>query len=59
LSSDGTTSVTLYVEMPTAAGKQYLLLTATGLSPNQVIAIAKAGLPSSITPVPPCTSDCG
>jgi hypothetical protein len=59
LTSDGTTDVTLYVEMPTAAGKQYLMLTATGLSSSQIIAIAKAGLPSSIAPVPPCVSACG
>jgi hypothetical protein len=52
-------SVTLYVKGPAADGTHDLILVARRLSPAQVVAIAKTGLPATIGPIHLCTRDCG
>ena len=53
------TDVVLYVEIPAAERHHDLILVASGLNADQVVAIAESGLPSSIGPATPCTSGCG
>jgi len=53
------TSETLYVEIPAADGDHYLILTALGSSPRELIAIAAAGLPGSAASTAPCSENCG
>jgi hypothetical protein len=52
-------SVTLYVKGPAADGTHDLILVARRLSPAQVVAIAKTGLPATIGPIHLCTRNCG
>jgi hypothetical protein len=54
-----TDSVTLYVKMPAADNNHDLILVARRLSPAQVVAIARSGLPATIGPIDPCTKNCG
>ncbi len=53
------TSETLYVEIPTVDGDHYLILTAVGLSAQELIDIAEAGLPGSPASSEPCSESCG
>jgi hypothetical protein len=53
------TRAVLYVRIPAAAGHHWLLLIANRVTPRQLIAIAKAGLPASIGPTTQCSSGCG
>ena len=53
------TDVVLYVEIPPAERHHDLVLVASGLNADQVVAIAESGLPSSIGPATPCTTGCG
>ena len=52
-------SVDLYVAIPASRGHHGLVLAAEGLTANQLVAIAKSGLPSSLGPVQSCTANCG
>lgn len=51
--------VDLYVEIPAFRGHHDLVLAAEGLTADQVVSIAKSGLPSSLGPVESCTTNCG
>ncbi len=51
--------VVLFVEIPAAEGDHALVVVANGLTPDQVVAIAESGLPSSIGAPTPCNSGCG
>jgi hypothetical protein len=59
LSSGPTEIVTLYVAIPVADTTHYLVLTSVGLSADQVVAIAKAGLPTALGPAQSCQTNCG
>jgi hypothetical protein len=53
ITSDSATGVVnLYVELVGGTDNTTLILTATGLSSDQVIAIAESGLPTSTSPAP-------
>jgi hypothetical protein len=61
ISSTAPTSETLYVAIAAIGGNHYLVLSATGLSPAQLIAIATTGLPRfpiAAQPTQPCTANC-
>lgn len=49
----------LHVEIPTAQGNDWLLLTAEKLTAQQLVQIAASGLPSSIGSSTGCTNGCG
>jgi hypothetical protein len=52
-------SVDLYVEIPAFRGYHDLVLAAKELTANQLVAIAKSGLPPSLPPLQACTTNCG
>lgn len=56
---DSGTGVTLYVTVPAAGGPHDLILVARRLSPSQLVAIARSGLPARIGRTRPCTRKCG
>lgn len=58
-SSTSETLYTLYVAVPSAEGNHYLVLSAVGLAPPELMAIAEAALPGSPGGAPPCSHDCG
>lgn len=55
----GPTSEVLYVAIPAVAGDHYLVVSATGLSPSELIAIIAGGLPSDPGAPVTCTAGCG
>jgi hypothetical protein len=57
--TQSSTSETLYVAIPSALGDHYLVLSAVGLTPAQLIAIAGAALPGAPGTTAPCSSNCG
>lgn len=59
LSSSPTETVILYVAIPAADGTHYLVLTSVGLSADQVVSVAKAGLPTALGPAQSCEANCG
>jgi hypothetical protein len=59
VSTSAPPSVDLYVEIPAFRGYHDLVLAAKELTANQLVAIAKSGLPPSLRPVQACTTNCG
>jgi hypothetical protein len=53
------TATDLYVEIPAASAHHDLILFGKGLSPEQLVAIARSGLPKSIGKLQTCVADCG
>ena len=51
--------VDLYVQIPAAGGHHYFVLLSRGLDSDQLVAVAKSGLPKSIGSVGTCTANCG
>lgn len=55
-------SLELYVDLPSAGGQHAVVLFASGLTADQLIAVAQSGLPpsnNSAVRTTPCTSNCG
>jgi hypothetical protein len=57
--TQSSTGETLYVVIPSAQGDSYLVLSAVGLTPAQLIAIAEAALPGAAGTTTPCSNNCG
>ena len=53
------TGETLYVAIPSAQGDSYLVLSAVGITPAQLMAIAEAALPGVPGTTMPCSNNCG
>jgi hypothetical protein len=57
--TQSSTGETLYVVIPSAQGDSYLVLSAVGLTPAQLIAMAEAALPGAPGTTTPCSNNCG
>jgi hypothetical protein len=57
--TQSSTGETLYVVIPSALGDHYLVLSAVGLTPAQLVAIAEAALPGTPGTTTPCSNSCG
>ena len=57
--TQSSTGETLYVVIPSAQGDGYLVLSALGLTPAQLITIAESALPGAPGTTTPCPNNCG